>query len=100
MSKHIHDDIHQVSDKINVWDTDSTCIQYTVCFRPRTFFFFLDKGLGNKESASFLSDLHTKLIRDNRGVPGFATGSYWAFGAVNETLASCVMVKFRVLVSQ
>ena len=56
---------------------------------------FLNNGLDNTEWASFIPGLHTKLII-NMGVPGFVTGPLSSFWAVDEPLASYMMVHFRV----
>ena len=81
MSKNAHG-INHVPDKNNVWDTVSTFIHPTCMFPPTD-------GLDNTEWAYFLSDLHTKLIRAHRRVPGFATGS--PCGAWGRGWNICVM---------
>ena len=44
------------------------------------------------------SDLHTKLRMNSRSVPGLATDFSFGFGALNEPLAFCMAVHFKILV--
>ena len=57
---------------------------------------FLNNGLDSIQWASFISDLHTKLSIINMRIPDFATVSFASFVAVDEPLATCMMVHFWV----